>query len=433
MNKVIISILIFLAILSGGLGYYSYTLGQQINSLSEQLVLFQTEQTALVGAVNDEFLAFRGEALSTFGNLTSELEENTAEISNLGNKVDDNLSHINTLEGKLDGTQANIDAAIAQIDSLEDQIKDATGLSRSVIDAGKVFQRVGQATVRISDGERTIGSGFIFDNEAHVMTANHVVEELGEKIFVILSDGRSLPAVLIGTSIESDVAVLQLTNDPAIEPPPLADSAKVKIGEPVATVGNPFDLPETLTTGIVSQVNRFAEVRVDSQTRGVANLIQFDAAVNFGNSGGPLANASGEIIGMVIARVEPGEGDGIYYAVSSNKLKRVADVIIAQGYFDYPWLGVFIVDLTPQIAQAKALETINGVLVDGILADGPAEVAGIRIDDIIIAIDGTGVRNSAELTSYLGEHKSPGEEAVITLIRGNRNLELSLEIGKRPS
>ncbi|GAI50687.1 unnamed protein product, partial [marine sediment metagenome] len=120
----------------------------------------------------------------------------------------------------------------------------------------------------------------------------------------------------------------------------------------------------------------------------MANLIQFDAAVNFGNSGCPLLNSEGEVIGMVIARIEPNEGDGIYYAVSSNKLKRVTASLIAQGSFDYPWIGVGIANLTPQMVQTRALETTNGILVGEILAESPASAAGIEVDDIIMAFDG---------------------------------------------
>ncbi len=211
----------------------------------------------------------------------------------------------------------------------------------------------------------------------------------------------------------------------------LADSAKVKIGEPVAAIGNPFDLEETITTGIVSQVNRQAEIEYNAQTRWVSNLIQFDAAVNYGNSGCPLLNSAGEVIGLVIARIEPGEGDGIYYAVSSNKVQRVVTSLITEGSFDYPWLGIGIANLTPQTMQTLALDTTNGVLVEGVLTEGPAATAGIQVDDIIIAIDGFMVRNTADLTSYLGEYVSPGETVTITLIRNSTRLDLSLEVGKR--
>jgi len=207
----------------------------------------------------------------------------------------------------------------------------------------------------------------------------------------------------------------------------------VRVGEPIVTIGNPFNLPQTLTAGIVSQINRFVEIEYGSKARWVANLIQFDAAVNSGNSGSPLINSAGEAIGMVIARVNPNEGDGIYYAVSSNKVKRIATSLIDKGFFDYPWLGVEIADLAPQIVRARGLETANGVLVKKVLTGSPAVAAGIKVDDIIVAIDEMATRDTADLTSYLGEHKNPGELVSLTLIRDTTKLELSFKISTRGS
>lgn len=425
-NKVIIGILIFLAVLSGGLGYHSYTLNQQINSLGEQMAALQTEQARRIDTLGGELTTLRGEILTRFGDLKGEIDKNLTQIGALDDEIGGNLAKIDTLKDRIDGT-------LAKIDTLEGEVRNTAGLSQSVMDASEVYQKVSQATVRISDGERTIGSGFVFvfDSEAHVLTAHHVVENLSE-IYVVLPDGRISTATKTGSCLFSDVAVLTLEEELVVEPPKLADSTSVRIGEPVATIGNPFDLTETLTTGIVSQTDRYAEIDYDSQTRWVANLIQFDAAVNFGNSGCPLVNAEGEVIGMVIARIEPDEGDGIYYAVSSNKIKRVATSLIAQGSFDYPWLGVGIANLTPQMVQTRNLATANGVLVEKVLTETPAEAAGIKVDDIIMAIDEVVIRDVTALTCYLGEHKNPGETATLTLIRDATKLELSLEIGKRP-
>jgi len=178
----------------------------------------------------------------------------------------------------------------------------AAQFPQSLINANEVYQRVRQAIVRVSDGERTVGSGFIID--AHVVTAHHVTENLST-IYIILPDGSISPATITGSCQYSDIAVLTLEDELVIESLVLADSASVKIGEPVVTIGNPFDLTETLTSGIVSQTNRFVDIEFDQQGRWMANLIQFDAAVNSGNSGSPLLNSEGEVIGMVIARVNP--------------------------------------------------------------------------------------------------------------------------------
>jgi S1-C subfamily serine protease len=298
------------------------------------------------------------------------------------------------------------------------------------MNAPDVYREASQTVVRISDGQRTVGSGFIYSPEGHILTAHHVTAQLDE-IYAIFPDGRVFPASVVGSCAFSDVAVLELDSASVFEPPRISDSSAIKIGDPVATIGSPFDLAESLNTGVVSQVNRFADIEYNGQVRWVSNLIQFDAAVNSGNSGGPLFDSDGGVIGLVIARVGPEEGDGIYYAVSSNKLKRVADSIIANGYFDYPWLGVDISDLRPQQVQDMDLESIHGVLVSQVITDSPADTAGAQADDIIIAIDGTETGNVALLTSYLGEHTSPGEPAILTVIRGTDTIDLPLEVGQR--
>jgi len=407
-NKVIIGILVFLVVVSGGLGTYSYMLNRQINDLSEQLTSSQEEQAARIGVVSDELIVFKGETLDNFGVLREEVDGTITEISTLREEVD-------------------------RINVVQDEIKDmATELSQSVINASKIYQMTSQSIVRITDGERTIGSGFVLDTKGHIVTAQHVVESLTE-IEVILPDGSVSAATITGSCQFSDIAVLTLEGKTDTKPLKFADSATLPVGEPVVTIGNPFDLTETLTSGIVSQLNRFSEIEYDVQKRWVANLIQFDAAINSGSSGCPLLNSKGEVIGMVIARLNPDWGDGIYYAISSNKVKRVTTSIINQGSFDYPWIGVWITDLTSQIIQYRELDTINGALVKQISAGGPAEAAGIEVDDIIVAIDGKAMRNTADFISYLGEYKSPDEEATITLIRDKTRLELSLTIGKRSS
>ena len=425
-NKVIIGILVLLVILMGGIGYYSSTLNQQIDALGEQLTTFETEQAARIDAVSDELTTLRRETLSSVNTLEDKLGETLHEIGVLEEEIGVTQTRIASLEGDIEGVTS-------QVDILEDRLAGAVAeFSRSVIDASEVYQKVSQVAVRINDGQNTVGSGLILDAEAHVVTAYHVVQNLSQ-IYVILPDGRSSKATNIGYCQVSDIAVLKLEDDPAIEPLPLADSSQMRIGEPVVAIGSPLDLRDTLTAGIISQVNRFAEIQYDTQSRWVANLIQFDAAVNFGNSGGPLANSDGEIVGIVIARVNPNEGDGIYYAVSANKVKRVVKALIAQGSYDYPWIGVGIANLTPQIVQDMALETTNGVLVGNVFSDSPAEAAGIKVDDIIVAIDGIPVHGAADLTSYLGENKSPQELATLTIIRDGGRLELSVRLAKRTS
>ncbi len=422
-NKITIGLLIFLLFLAGGFGYYAYTSYQQMNLMREELSTFQTAQAAQAEAIHGEIISLSNELQTKLDNLGADLDKNIAYAVDLEDKVEDNLALIDALEEEVSG---NLD----RIDTIGRDLTKATEMAGFVIDAPDVYRKVSPAVIRISNGERTVGSGFIYDTEGHVLTAHHVIDAL-EEIYVISSDGRVFAASLVGSCAFSDVAVLKLDGAPGLAPPVMSDSSQIKIGDPVAAIGTPFDLADSLSTGIVSQLNRFTEIIYDTQSRSVPNLIQFDAAVNFGNSGGPLFDSAGGVIGLVIARVGPEEGDGIYYAVSSNKVKRVADSIIAQGYFDYPWLGVSISDLTPQQVQDMGLESINGVLVSQIVSDSPAEIADVQADDIIIGLNGAEIKNVAMLTSYLGEYLSPGEPTTLKVIRDTVTLEIAIEVGLR--
>jgi S1-C subfamily serine protease len=436
-NKVIIGILVLLVLFMGGIGYYSYTLNQQIDELSERLTAFDIKQDARIDTVSDELISLRTETLSKLGTLEGQIGDTLADIDTLEGEI-------GTIEEQIVDMENEISLAASELDIMDERLTDAVNefseavseFSGSVMDAGEVYEKVSQATVRINNGQSTAGSGFILDTEGHVITARHVVDGLSP-IYVIMHDGMISKATVVGSCEFSDVAVLQLEKNPDIEPPPLGDSSQIKIGEPVIALGSPGDsgkplgLRDTLTAGIVSQVNRYIMITDGTESRWVPNLLQFDAAVNFGNSGCPLANADGEIIGIVVARIYPTEGDGIYYAVSSNKAKRVITAIIDHGFFEYPWVGVSIADLTPQAAQDNGLETVNGVLVSSVFSGSPAEVAGIEGNDIIISVNDIPVRDSSDLTSYLGEFISPGDVITVGILRGTTEMELAIEVGKR--
>jgi S1-C subfamily serine protease len=307
----------------------------------------------------------------------------------------------------------------------------ATDMEQSVINASKLYQEVSPSIVQISDGENMLGTGFIFDAEGHILTPQHVIEEQ-DKVDVILADGRTSAASIVGSCQYSDVAVLALDQDLSVKPIALADSSTVNVGEPVIVIGSPLELTGTVTSGIVSQTSRFAEVSHGWwQTRWVANLIQFDSTVTFGNSGSPLLNSKGEVIGMVIAGAYPALGTNIHFAVSANKVSRVALAIIEQGSFDYPWLGLEIEDLTPETVRNNDLDTANGALVNKVAVDSPAKAAGIEVDDVIVTIDGMPVVDTAYLQCYLGEHVSPDDEVTLMLIRDGAEIETTLEVDKR--
>ncbi|MEE8420898.1 MAG: trypsin-like peptidase domain-containing protein [Dehalococcoidales bacterium] len=430
-NKILMVFLALLIIISGGLSYYAYTVSRQVEILSDQLAGLSAEQAERIDTLSGELSLQKEEILSQVGELESGINRNLGKIGGLESEIggiDENRLQLGVMADDIIRSQDR-----ARL--LEVEIKETAELTKSfsggVLDANLAFEIVNQATVGISDGTQIIGSGFVYDNEGHAVTAQHVVVNLDE-IYLVFPDGQVRAANITGTDAFSDVAVLEFANEIEVTPPVIADSSSLKVGEPVVVVGSPFSLNQSLTSGIVSQTNRFTDIEYDGQTRWVASLIQFDAAVNFGNSGGPLANAAGEIIGLVIARIGPEEGDGVYYAVSANKFKRVVDTIIDEGSFDYPWFGVSISDLTPLEARELDLETINGALVAIVVADGPADAAGVQVGDIILSVDGIPMASVAELVSYLGEMKIPGDQATLGIRRDTTEIELSLEIGKRP-
>jgi len=337
-NKVIIGILVLLVIIAGGGGYYSYTLNQQIDDLSNQLAAFKIEQEDRIKAVSDEI---RAEMAGGLGYLESRLDESQADITAL----DDRLGVVGD---RISGIDEEVAGISNELETLDERLGEAESeISNAIFDSRTIYERVTPAVVRIASGQTVAGSGFVYDAQGHIVTACHVVDALSD-IYVMMYDGRVFRATTVGYCELSDVAVLKLESDPSVEPLQTGDSGLIEVGDPVAAIGSPGDsdeplgLRDTLTTGIISQVNRF--IMVDNNA--VSNMLQFDAAVNFGNSGGPLFNSGGEVIGLVTARIDPVRGDGIYWAVSSNKMKRVADSIIAGGSFAYPWVGVGIADLT---------------------------------------------------------------------------------------
>lgn len=406
-QKSLAAALVVVLILTGLVGVYAYNLNRQVSSLGGQLAQYQAEQRAGFSAVADRL---------------SGIEETS-----------DNLSkHLDTFQDQTASRLGNLETGAGetrtQLQITQDKLEAVTGAAGLQINASEVYARAVGATVKIGNDQQVVGSGFLYDRRGYVITASHVVEGLSP-IFVTFADGRVFEASLAGKDQTSDVAVLSLRESLAVEPLKLADSDLVVIGEPVAVIGHPLGTNDTITTGITSQKGRFVEIEYDSSSRWLSNIIQFDAAANYGNSGGPLLNRQGEVIGLVVARVSPTEGDGINFAVSSNKVRRVAAALIARGTYDYPWLGLMVTNLTPQFAQANGLKTLRGVLVEQVSNASPAESAGFSGEDIITAINGTPVNEIDDLQSYLGEHVSPNETITITIQRDGKEMRLTVKVG----
>lgn len=294
------------------------------------------------------------------------------------------------------------------------------------------------------------GSGFLFDDQGHIVTNNHVIEN-GSKFQVRFSDGTVLLARLIGGDPGSDLAVLKVDElPPGVAPLPLADSRAVEVGQRAIAIGNPFGLRNTLTVGVVSGIGRSLSGPASSSGGRfrIPNIIQTDAAINPGNSGGPLLNIYGEVIGVNTA-ISSGSGtfEGVGYAVPSNAVSRVVPALIRDGRYDHPWMGIGMRDVDPLLAESLGLPARQGVLITEVAPNSPAARAGLRGGtrtvpvggrelpvggDIIIAINGQPVRDSDELVSYLELETSVGDTVVMTVQRGDRQEQITMILGARP-
>jgi serine protease Do len=281
-------------------------------------------------------------------------------------------------------------------------------------------QRAPQPRVQTS-----LGSGVIVSREGHILTNHHVIKDMNE-IKVQLTDGRIEPATLIGSDELSDIAVLKIEGR-NLEPLPLGDSDEVRVGQMVFAVGNPFGLSESVTTGIVSAKGRRA--MADSGVE----FFQTDAAVNQGNSGGPLINLRGEIVGINTAIYsETGGWLGISFAVPSNVARRALDSLLRTGRIVRGYLGVVMQNLTPALARGLGTRDTTGVIVTEVVPDSPAARAGMQRGDIVRTFNGREVADILALRSRVAETEIGGR-ATIVVSRAGEEVTLTAEIGEAPA
>jgi serine protease Do len=269
------------------------------------------------------------------------------------------------------------------------------------------------------------GSGFIVSNEGYILTNNHVVGR-AEKVTVELLDGRSFPAEIVGTDPDSDVAVIKIDgkNLPTIE---LADSDEIEVGKWVLAIGNPLGLSHTVTAGIIS-----AKGRGGFQLAAYEDFIQTDAAINFGNSGGPLIDLHGKAVGMNTAIVGPGGNIGIGFAIPANMARQISDQLIKGGEVVRGYLGVLPQDMTAQMAEAFGLDDVKGVLIPQVTEDSAADKAGIKHNDIILKVEGESVDSAAKLRNLIAKYK-PGAKIEIVVLRDGDRKTLTAILDKRPA
>jgi S1-C subfamily serine protease len=309
-----------------------------------------------------------------------------------------------------------------------------------------LYNRVSAGVVSIqvtTDQGGGQGSGFVIDKDGHILTNYHVVEGANE-IEVDFPSGFKAYGQVLGTDLDSDIAVVKV-DAPADElvPLPLGDSDIVQVGESVVAIGNPFGLSGTMTVGIVSGKGRTLDSlrsAPSGQNFTAGDVIQTDAAINPGNSGGPLLNLSGEVIGInrairtsnFTAQGEP-TNSGIGFSVSINIVKRVLPSLIANGSYDYPYLGVSAYpEISLALQQQENLPTSSGVLVTEVTAGGPSDKAGVQVGDLITKVDGQNLRVFGDLIAYLFSAKSPGDSVEFTVLRNGQEQTLTVVLGKRP-
>ncbi len=289
--------------------------------------------------------------------------------------------------------------------------------------------------------EEGAGSGFVVDDKGFIVTNDHVVAG-ATRLQVTFSDGSSVPAKVVGRDPGNDLAVVKVeVASDRLHPLTLADSSLVQPGQPAILIGNPFNLHNTVTSGIVSAVGR---TRSSGNGRPIPDMIQTDAPANPGNSGGPLLDGQGAVVGVIAQIESPVRGSvGVAFAIPANVVARQLPRLEAGETIKHPWLGISGEAVTDDLAQRLNLGVDEGVYVVDVVPDGPAASAGLKAassgrngdagpgGDVIVAIDGVAVRAVSDLGSYLAT-KDPGDVVTLTILRGGARTSLSVPLGAWP-
>lgn len=269
--------------------------------------------------------------------------------------------------------------------------------------------------------QRSLGSGFIIDKDGYIVTNNHVIEG-ADQIKVILSDDKEFDGELVGRDPKTDLALIHIKGAKDLNALKLGDSDKLEVGRWVVAIGSPFGLEQTVTAGIVSAKGRIIG------SGPYDDFIQTDASINPGNSGGPLLNMDGEVVGINTAIIASGQGIG--FAIPINLAKGIITQLKEKGEVTRGWLGVGIQDLTPELAEYYGLKEDKGVLVTQVFEDDPADKAGIKVNDVILSIDGNDVATGRELSSMIA-NTPVGHKTTIELIRDGKHKSLTVTLAKR--
>ncbi|MFN3609671.1 MAG: Do family serine endopeptidase [Hyphomonas sp.] len=293
---------------------------------------------------------------------------------------------------------------------------------------GSPAERFNEYFGRNDDGfqrQGSLGSGFVISADGYIVTNNHVIDK-ADTIEVTFSDGRTLDAKIIGRDRDSDIAVLKVTARGALPFVDLADSDKAEVGDWVIAIGNPLGFGGSVSAGIISATGR------DLNTGRSDNFIQTDAAINQGNSGGPLFNLSGQVVGVNTAIIsQTGGSIGLGFSVPSNTVKRISAQLIKEGRVHRPWLGVNVQDADESLIKAYRAQGAAGAIVTRITDDSPAAKAKLEVGDLILSIDGRAVTGVRDMTRQLSE-KPIGKAVTLNIVRDGRPRDVSVTLGQLP-
>jgi serine protease Do len=270
-----------------------------------------------------------------------------------------------------------------------------------------------------------VGTGFIISADGQIVTNAHVVDG-ADKVTVTMADGRKIDGKVLGVDTATDIALIKIDEVNDLPTVAFGDSTRLKVGQDVVAIGNPFGLGNSVTAGIVSALGR------DINSGPFDNYIQTDAAINKGNSGGPLFNADGEVVGINTALFSPTGGSvGIGFAVPSETAERVVADLAGDGTVERGWLGVQIQPVSDVIAAALGFDQPKGVLIAGVTSDTPAAKAGLARGDIVLSVDGTAVNEPRDLTRMIATD-APGTEVKLSLLRAGKPVDATVTLGTRP-
>ena len=328
-------------------------------------------------------------------------------------------------------------------------------------DPARIYASRSQGVVTIysyfADGRRAQGSGFVVSEAGHILTNSHVVTNAGggaavrgaSRLYVVFADGDRIPGSIVGWDLFNDTGLVKVDpRDHEVSPVPLGDSSRVVVGEPVAAIGSPFGQESSLAVGVVSAIERSIESLTSLYY--LSGAIQIDAPINHGNSGGPLLDARGRVIGITAQiRSDSGNAEGVGFAIPINSARRSMEQLISTGKVAYAYVGVTTQDVTPALARRYKLGAARGALIQSVVDDAPAERAGLRGatdrkefngipislgGDLIVAFAGRPVERAADVARIVTDSLLPGDTVSVTVLRGGkgRRETVRLRLADRP-